>query len=286
MERVRRDTIEQAVDIMENFLKVIEELGLNHAQISICAVTNIILEAKNQHVVLNRLEIASGLKFIPLDNGAMTRLIFRKIQRHQLKASFHSSKTILAANVGPGNTRILLLKEGQVERFSTYRLGSHRSAVALNQVQTDNTNYLSVIKAHCEPLINSIAYDYRSENIDAMILIGSEIQHVERENDHFRIGENVNQFKTSLAKCAEMTEEERIRAFQLDYHSEDAFLPALQINLRLLEEFQCEEYLIPPTNYDRGILKDLQFTESQANHFADETLHAAKLASKNFRNRT
>jgi len=171
-ERVRRDTIERCVEILDRFLLLIKEFELSRDQITTCAVTNIIHEAKNHHVILNRLEVASGLKFIALDNGGMTRLIFQKFQRHQLTASFNS----------PGKT----------------------------------------LAAHA---------DY-----------------------------------------AEMTEDERIRAFHLDYHSEDAFLPALQINLGLLRGFNCQQYWIPPTEYERGLLMDLPLTQSRTHHFAEETL--------------
>ncbi len=281
-ERVRRDTIERCVEILDRFLLLIEEFGLNREQITICAVTNIIHEAKNHHVILNRLEVASGLKFIALDNGGMTRLIFQKFQRHQLTASFNSPGKTLAAHVGPGNTRILLLNNGKVERYSTYRLGSHRTAVALSQAQVSGSDYLSVIQAHCDPLITSITYDYRNEEIDSMILIGAEIQRVERENDRFKIGRNLDQFQTTLKDYAEMTEDERIRAFHLDYHSEDAFLPALQINLGLLRGFNCQQYWIPPTEYERGLLMDLPLTQSRTHHFAEETLHAAKLLAQRY----
>lgn len=275
-ERVKQETIERCVEILESFLLVIKGFGLDLSDITIAAVTNILQEAKNNHVVLNRLEVASGLRFVDLDNGGMTRLILQKVERH--KHPIKTSGKVLAAHVGPGNTRILLLNDGQIERYSTYRLGSHRTAEALTN--SNDEEYLQLISNHCDQHISTILYDYRKEQIDALILLGSEVQCVERSE--FEIGERPEQFAQVLQTCATMTEAERIRTFHLDYHSEDAFLPALQINLQLLQAFPVETYWIPHSSYERGLLADLPVTQSRTQFFQQETLHAARLLAQKY----
>ena len=280
--RVRKDTIERCVDGMQNYLRVLSELGLTREDITIAAVTNILQEAKNRHVVLNRLEVALGIQFLEITNGAMNRLIFQKAQRHLVRSGFAPQGKVLLTHVGPGNTRVLLLNNGKVERLSTYRLGSHRAAEALHQDYMNGPDYLSVIKSYCEPFIDSINYDYRNEEISSLILIGSEIQRVERENTRYQIGASLEQYTETLKDCSEMTEEDRIKAFHLDYHSEDAFLPALQINHSLITGLGANAYWIPKSEYERGLLIDLPITQKRNYQFSDETLHGARLLASKF----
>lgn len=280
--KVRRETIELSVNILQRYLKTLSELGLTKEDITVAATTNILQEAKNSHVVLNRLQVAVGIKFMEITNGAMTRLIFQKSQRHLISSQFPTEGKILLAHVGPGNTRLLLLNNGKVERFSTYRLGSHRTAEALHQDYMNGKDYLSVINGHCIPFIDSIKYDYRDHEITALILIGNEIQRVERENDKYKIGASVKKYKKTLEACAEMSEEERIKAFHLDYHSEDAFLPSLQINYSLITGLDIDKYWIPPSEYERGLLIDLPITRTKNHQFSEESLHAARLLAKKY----
>ena len=275
--RVKKETIERCVDILQKYLQVLSELGLNEENITIAAITNILQEAKNRHVVLNRLEVAVGIKFIQINNGAMTRLIFQKAKRHLISSQFDTSGKVLLIHVGPGNTRLLLLHNGRVERFSTYRLGSHRTAEALYQDYMNGRDYLSLINGHCAPFIDSIQYDFRKEDLSALILIGSEIQKVERVNEKYKIGKTLKRYQKTLLACAEMSEEERIKAFHLDYHSEDAFLPALQINYSLITGLGVDKYWIPPSEYERGLLIDLPITRQKNFQFSEESLHAARL---------
>ena len=280
--RVRRETIERCVDILQNYLKVLSEFGITIEGITIAAITNILREAKNRHVVLNRLEVALGMKFAEISNGSMTRLIFNKAKRHLIASEFDTSGKVLLIHVGPGNTRLLLLHNGKVERFSTYRLGSHRTAEALYQDYMNGKDYLTIINGHCAPFIDSIQYDFRNEDLSALILIGNEIQKVERVQGKHKISKSLEKYQKTLQSCAEMSEEERIKVFQLDYHSEDAFLPSLQINYSLVNGLGVDKYWIPASDYEQGLLIDLPITRTRNYHFSEESLHAARLLAKKY----
>ncbi len=281
--KVKRSTIEQCVDILQSFQDAIGDFGLTKDDIKVSVATNIIKEASNYTIFLNRLEIASGVKFTALDNGAMTQLILKKVRDHHQEVEFSEEGKTLAIHVGPGNTRALLLNDGMVERFTTYRLGSHRTAEALHNSQLSGEEYLRVIRAHCEPHINAIKYDYRRENIKYMILIGTEIQtSVALINPDRSYSSDRTAFADFLAESSLMNEEERLSEYHLDYHSEDGFLPALQINATLLNLFDIQQHWIPTSEYDRGLLMDLSYTHKNNLSLDEEILHAARLLAKKY----
>ena len=281
--RVKRDTIERAVDILDGYIKTLSEYGLQPSDVQNAALTNIANEAKNQHVILSRLQISSGITFHTLTSGGMTRLIFEKIRRRQIEASFTNIGKTLAIHVGPGNTRVLMLNNGRVERFSTYRLGTHRTAEQLRQHYSSGKDYLQYIRKQCAQ-VDAIKYDFKKEGIENFILIGLEIQLVsEHLGDGTDFKKGIESYSQFLDLAAEQAEEERVVNYALDYHSEDGFLPALQINYSLLHAFSEPKYWVPKTDYSRGILKDLAITKaSSSTHLEPEILHACRFLAQKY----
>lgn len=281
--KIKRDTLERTVDILEGYASTMIEYGLTADDIKVAAVTNIIREARNQHVVINRLQIATGIPFLILDNGGMTRLIYQKVQRRQSESKDTNTGNTLAIHVGPGNTRVLLLVDGQIARYSTYRLGSHRTSESLRETYADGAEYLQVIRGHCEAQINAIKYDYRHEEVDQMILIGYEIQLIARLiTADAEFSESIKKYDDFIKITSELNEEERMSRFNLDVHAEDGFLPALQMNYNLLHAFKIKQYYIPVSNYERGLLKDLHMAQSSGREFEEESLHSARLIAHKF----
>ena len=73
--RVSRATTEHAVEILLGFQESLREAGGHLGQIERAVATNILAEADNLELFVNRLNIACGLKLDVLDDGEMTRLI-------------------------------------------------------------------------------------------------------------------------------------------------------------------------------------------------------------------
>lgn len=280
---IKRNTIERVVDILEGYLTTLKEYGLSSEDVKVAWVSNIANEAKNIHIVLNRLKIATGIEFSPLYDGGMTRAVLMKFRRSQEEVAFAKKGKTLAVHVGPGNTRVLLFNDGKVERYSTYRLGTHRTSESLRETYVDGQEYLQVIRTHCEPQISAIMYDYRKEEIDHMILIGYEIQLVaERLLAEGGFTPSIEKFGKFLTQAAQISERERVSRYALDMHSEDGFLPALQINYSLLHAFQIQDYWVSPSHYERGLLMDLRTTKKKEKVLFSESLRSAHLLAEKY----
>lgn len=281
---VMRDTTERIVTILQGFVRTLSEYGLSLEDITIAAASNILKEAKNHGVLLHRIKIATGISFRVLDSGTMTHLMYQKIQRRRQEAPFTNKGTTLAVHMGPGNTRALLLKDGQVEGYHSYRLGSHRASEALRLSHTNGAEYLRVMRSHCSSQLNAIRYTFRAESIDQVVLIGYEIQQVAPflgNKVPFHIG--IKHYEKFLEECAGLTSEQRMKRFFLDVHSEHAFLPALQANFSLLHAFKIQRYWIPETNYERGILHDLAHSSMNDTGLEREILRDARMLAGKYK---
>ena len=275
---VDRATTERAVEILSGYLDTLRELGAGVEQVVRVVVTNILSEANNREIVSNRLAVATGLPIEILDDGEMTRLIYLKTLRRLHEIGPMKKRTTLVAHVGPGNTRALLFEKGHIADYSSYRLGTHRTAEAIENSFAEGEAELRLIRDHGSGPVSRMVFDLRDEKVEEMVLIGYEIQLLAP----FLLksqGSNRCSVKSLRALClraAQMPEDQRASAFHLDYHTVEALLPALQINLAIAEAFSLSHVYLPSSDYERGLLYDLAASSQLSREFEAEVLRSAK----------
>lgn len=275
--KISHSTQERCVEILKSYLKSLKEYALDFDDIKYAAITNIVNEAQNYDALLNRLQIATGLIFTLLDDGAMSRLIYLKTKRRMTDLPYLKEGTSLVLHVGPGNTRAILLKNGQIERYYAYRLGSHRTSEALHNNKANAPEYLRLIRASCRAQVSRLKYDFRDEKIESVLVIGREIQQV-ASRIHFDqpVEEVISSLKDLLDEASNFSEEERVFHYNLDYHAEDGLLPALQIIIRLLQGIEYNTFYIPDTEFEKGILIDLAHSKDFDENLEAEVMRAAR----------
>lgn len=274
--RVGRTAMERTVDILRNFREALQELGVADGQPNRIVCTNILAEASNLEVFLNRLDVGCGLEVEPLDDGEQTRLVYMRAQRLLAENKQLARGRTVVVHVGPGNTRVLLFHRGRIERYSSYRLGSHRSYEAVQSGDPHGDALLSVLGEQTRPNLDQIAHDYRRADVDDVVAVGYEMQSVAASLPGGR-GEAVpvKALKRLLDQLARQSQDERVRAYRMDYASADSVVAAVLINLRLATAFGVRQLRLPATGFEHGLLADLPFSSSLSSHFEEEVLQAA-----------
>src|SRR6218665_1763997 len=130
--KVSQLTTERIVSIIKGYQKALAELGYDPHDLTRAVATNILSEASNHEMVMNRIRIACGLRVSTIDDGEMTRLIYLKTRRRLLNLPAMQKDTPLVLHVGPGNTRALLFQNGLITRYTSYRMGTHRTREAVD----------------------------------------------------------------------------------------------------------------------------------------------------------
>ncbi|MGL5017089.1 MAG: hypothetical protein ACRDBP_03065, partial [Luteolibacter sp.] len=128
---VGASTTERVVSIIKGYQKSLAELGLDPHGVTRAVATNILSEATNHETFMNRIRIACGLRISTIDDGEMTRLIYLKTRRRLQSLPGMRKDTTLVLHVGPGNTRALLFQNGLIARYTSYRMGTHRTREAV-----------------------------------------------------------------------------------------------------------------------------------------------------------
>lgn len=279
---LHRSTIEQVVSIVSGYQKSLLEHGLDPHHITRAVATNILSEAANRETVINRVCIACGIRVTPIDDGEMTRLIYLKTRRRLGEMPALRQRATLVVHVGPGNTRTLLLQDGLITRYTSYRMGAHRSREAVEGSHAEGPALLRVVREDVSGNLAQIAVDCAEVPPSALILIGTEIQAVAAALTRRQASCPVKRLRQFVMETATLSEVEAVKRFQLDYQTAEALLPALEINLAITEALKLSEVHIPVTDYEQGLLHDLLLSRELTANFAGEVLRSARILADRY----
>lgn len=275
-------TTERIVAIILGFQETLRELGSETRQTTRAVATNILGEAENHDVFLNRVRIACGLEMGTLDDGEMTRLIYLKTRRRLDDMPAMRQRTTLVVHVGPGNTRALLFHKGTISRYTSYRLGAHRTRVAVEGSHAAGNALLRLIREHASGNLTQMAFDYREAKIEQLVVLGYELQLAAPFFSKDASACSVKALRELVSSSAEMDEAQLVRRFQLDYHTAEALLPALEINLAIAEIFKLKQLRVPTSPYEQGLLQDLLVSREVPQGLEDEVIRSAKILAARY----
>lgn len=279
---VSQTTTERIVSIIKGYQKSLSELGYDPHNLTRAVATNILSEATNHETVMNRIRIACGLKVSTIDDGEMTRLIYLKTRRRLLNLPAMQRHTTLVVHVGPGNTRALLFQEGLITRYTSYRLGTHRTREAVDGSHAEGPALSRVIREHASGNLAQIRFDYSDVKIEGIVAIGYEIQSVATSVTKLGRACSIKTLRQFTSEAANLSDAELVKRFQLDYQTAEALLPALEINLAIAEILDLQEIHIPDSGYEQGLLHDLLVSQELTGAFADEVLRSAKILAERY----
>ena len=275
-------TTERVVSIIKGYQKTLAEFGLAPHAITRAAATNILSEAQNHEMVINRVRIACGLRVNTIDDGEMTRLIYLKTRRRLQHLPAMRKDTTLVIHVGPGNTRALLFQNGRITRYTSYRMGAHRTREAVEASHAEGPALLRVIREHTSGNLAQLRHDYSDVKIDGLVSIGYEVQSVARPLTGNAGSCPVRTLRQFTEKAALMSDVELVKRYHLDYQTAEALLPALEINLAVAENLQLGAVHIPDSAYEHGLLHDLLISRELTGSFAEEVLRSARILAARY----
>jgi exopolyphosphatase/guanosine-5'-triphosphate,3'-diphosphate pyrophosphatase len=279
---VSSGTIERIVSIIKGYQKSLAELGLDPRVITRAVTSNILSEATNHESLIIRIRIACGLKVSTLDDGEMTRLIYLKTRRRLLCLPALRENTTLVVHVGPGNTRALLFQKGYITRYTSYRMGTHRTREAVDGSHAEGPAMLRVIREHAFGNLAQIRFDYSDVAVNAVVVIGYEIQAVARSLSKPNQPCLVKTLRQFTADAATLSDVELMKRFQLDYQTAEALITSLEINLAVAETLEIDAVHIPSSEYEQGLLHDLLVSQDVTGAFADEVLRSARILAERY----
>lgn len=282
---VSRAIVEQAVAILRDFQRSLDEYGIPAGTVR-CFTTNILAEASNHEIFLNRMQVAGGRGVELIDDGEMTRLIYQITLRLLKNNPEIAQKNTLVSHIGPGNTRALYFRKGRIAAYSSYRLGIFRASEAVAGEDGAGARQLAHIEEQIRGVVDHLATDYaRFQDTDYHVAIGTEIQGAAPHVAEPRQGASFIELKkleSFTAKLAAMSADEMVRRLHLRYTGSEGMVAALQTNLALARRFDDKVLVVPEGDFQRDLMMDLLANNPQTKTFQDEVLQAARVIARKY----
>jgi exopolyphosphatase/guanosine-5'-triphosphate,3'-diphosphate pyrophosphatase len=278
---ITRQTVEQATDALRDFLLTCNEYGIDTETIELFN-TNILIEAKNHEIFLNRLQVTTGLDARLIDDGDMTRLVYQISLRMLRKNRGLASGKTFVTHIGPGNTRALYFVSGKLTAYSNYRLGIFRAREAVADLEEDSSagSPWSHLEEQIRGVVDQLTKDYSDLEIDHHVAIGSEIQSVSPAMPGTQVKGARKVAENELARFSEklsrLTPDELVRELHVHYTGGEGVVPALQTNLALARRFADETVWVPDGDFQRDLMVDMLLSSPRTITFQEEVVQAAR----------
>jgi exopolyphosphatase/guanosine-5'-triphosphate,3'-diphosphate pyrophosphatase len=274
---ITRATVEQAVGIMRDYLQTTREYGIPAAQVRLYT-TNILAEAANHEIFLNRLQIQTGVTPSLIDDGNMTRLVFQIAQRLLKKNPNLAQGRTFVTHIGPGNTRAMYFDHGRLAGYSNYRLGIFRAREAVAGSDELASQVMTHLEENIRGVVDHLADDFSAHKIDHHVAIGAEIQSVAPQIAKVRQGAyqlREGDLTRLTEKLARMNPDQLVRELHVHYTGGEGVVPALQTNLALAKRFGDESVWVPEGDFHFELMLDLMTSGSRTAVFQDEVMQSA-----------
>lgn len=279
---ITKSSIERTSKIISGYLNNVQEYGEQRSENINIYASNILSEASNKENFLTRLQIACGFPIKILDDGEMSRLLYLKTRRRLKDTPAMQKRTTLVLHVGPSNTRTILFNQGKIIAYQSYRLGTHRTAEAIDSLHMKGKALQRVIQEHAGSSIFNLLQDNKKNKVEEVVVIGYEIQNL--STSILKTNTNklyLKELKTFSDKLADQSIDQIVRESPLDYQSAEAVLPALEINHQITSGLGVKYVRVPETDFERGLLLDLSIERDSAEGFEQEVINSAwELAKK------
>lgn len=284
---IARDTMDRCVQIAQGYNELLAEYRLaGPVEVRLLA-TNILLDVRNMDTLVNRLQISCGLQLEVMDDGEMTRLLYLNTRALLDKREDLAGKRVVVLHVGPGNTRLLLFDKGRITYYASYRMGAHRTGIAISDAadMAGSESESALIREHIRGIMEQVVYDIEDdlpEPPDALVIFGPDFHVI---SSPLAQGNDVTEEGlTRLAHdIATTPHAQRMTRYKEDYASVCALLPAVLIYLAVTRDLEPRNIMCPAEEFSHAFLRNLMPGRHDDLALEDEVVHFSVLLANHYR---
>ncbi|HBE68892.1 MAG TPA: exopolyphosphatase [Planctomycetaceae bacterium] len=278
--RISRVSIEQCVNVLKSYRKLLNEYGIDSPDKVRVVATSAVREASNRLAFLDRVYVATGFEVQPLDEAEVNRITYMGIQPLLQKDPDNSSKKSVVIEVGGGSTEVLVVQRGNVLFSHNYRLGTLRLLEVLDDSDVLPAKRRAVLESQILRVVGRILEHVSSDGTLNMIAIGGDVRFAARHliedwdpNElSFIEAEALNEFTRKILR---MSDDEVVTQYGLNFQAAETVAPALLSYVLLARGFQQKRIAIANTNLRDGLIQDLATGELWTANFRSQIVRSA-----------
>jgi len=284
--KISREIMDQCVQIIQSYLELLEEYRSATDLTVHLRGTNILLDVENLDTVINRIQIANGLRLRVMDDGEMTRLLYLISQSGLAEHQILKNKCVLVLHVGPGNTRLMVAHKGRITYYTRYRTGAFR---IIEGLQTDSMytriDECQIIRDQLRPHVDQIVYDFKANqlgNIDALLIVTPEFYMIQEHADLGEHGLSAEGLMELARKASSLKMSKRAERYALDYANVRSFLPSVLFYQAVAARFKLTRIAVHSEKDGHTYLRNLMPSNSQNEALEKEVIHFSYLLAKRY----
>lgn len=283
---IHRKTVQQCIHVLKSYRRKLSEYQCTDTSSIRVVATSAVREATNRLEFLDRIYIATGFAVELIDDAEIARLTYLGVRPLlQSQPELRDALTVVA-EVGGGNTEVLVLQGKDILHSQPYRLGSLRLQQMLLRYQTARNRAGSIMEGQIdrtlEPLLDVVPKGREVEFVAlggdmrlAAKILGHDVMH----SQLVRLA--VPDLEKLTRQFLSLTVDRIIRKYHLELSQAETAVPALLANVRAAQLLGCRSVLVTGFNLRDALLQGMRRSSVWSPDFCDQIINSSlELARK------
>ncbi|MCA9065220.1 MAG: exopolyphosphatase, partial [Planctomycetaceae bacterium] len=280
LREIQRRTLQQCIKVLKSYRRKLNEYQLTDPHRIRVVATSAVREAVNRLDVLDRIYIATGFAVQLIDDAEIARVTYLGIRPLLQNRQELANALTVVAEVGGGNTEILVMNGKDILHSQPYRLGSLRLQQMLMQLQTARNRMASVmlgqIDRTLEPLLDAIPQGREVE----FVALGGDMRFAARTLDRELeagqlTGIPLSELEDLTRRLMNLTVDGLVRKYHLELSDAETLIPALAANVRAAQLLGCRQIHVTEFNLRDALLQGMLRTSDWSADFCEQILNSA-----------
>jgi exopolyphosphatase/guanosine-5'-triphosphate,3'-diphosphate pyrophosphatase len=286
--KISTETIEACVRVCRDFSDVLREYQMNDLSAIRAVATSAVAEASNSDVLLDRIFMATGITVDVLDTAEINRLTYFSILPLLQKEPLLCKGSLLAIEVGGGNTTALGLRDGTVLFAHTYRFGSFRTREMLDDAHLPAARFRDVIEGEIRSGVRPIVGNFADEKDVKILILGGDARLAADEikpgwNSRPAVSLRVSALSDFTDEVLEIPVEGLVKKYGLPFAAAESLGPALLVMQNIPKLLNCKTVYIGAPSMRDGLLGEMAAGGSWDERFTKQIIHSALEIGRHYR---
>lgn len=284
---IQRKTLQEVIRVLKSYRRKLKEYQCSNPKHIRIVATSAVREATNRMEVLDRIYTATGLTVELIDDAEIARVTYLGVRPLLQNDPTLTEAMTVVAEVGGGNTEVLVLKGKDIVHSQPYRLGSLRLQQMIIQSQTTRNHMGSMligqINRTLEPLLDIVP---RGRDME-YVALGGDMRFAAKvlgiglqKAGLSRI--EVDDLEKLTTRLLSLTVDRIIRKYHIELSQAETLVPALLANLRLAQMLGCSQILITGLNLRDALLQGMLRTNDWSADFCEQIVNSAVELARKF----
>lgn len=277
---IRKGTIEECVDILKSYRRILSEYQISNTQNIRVVATSAVREASNRLAFVDRIFSATGFDVEPLDEAETNRITYLGVSRQLTDEPSLATKNTVITEIGGGSTELLAVQNGNVTFAHSYRLGSLRLRTMFDASQTPAETARHIMENQVTRVVEQISHHLmQKENVE-LIALGGDVrfalsQICPASPAHGLRRLDLRDLKEFAERILKLSIDEIVLKYQITFPDAETLAPALLAYVKLAERLHVKQVLVSNVNLRDGLLEEMATKGVWTDEFREQIVRSA-----------